>query len=244
MGLFSKKVSCSLCKEIKKCKNLSDGYICNECISKCGTYISFNWKTVSAQQVEDRINKNIENEHLKSFFSPTQNVDKYLEIDENNKLLRIPCNIFSPILKFSDIIDFELLENGNTISKGGLGNAVIGGVLFGGVGAIVGGTIGKKKTTQEITQLSIKIITKNIYFPDVYINFLTTGKIKSNSILFKGYSASAQKVLSLLTLISSNDNNTISSYSAADEILKFKKLLDDGIITQDEFNKKKSQLLE
>ena len=31
--------------------------------------------------------------------------------------------------------------------------------------------------------------------------------------------------------------------SAADEILKFKNLLDAGIITQDEFEKKKQQLL-
>lgn len=37
-----------------------------------------------------------------------------------------------------------------------------------------------------------------------------------------------------------NDNNVISS---ADEILKFKKLLDDGIITQEEFEAKKKQLL-
>ena len=32
--------------------------------------------------------------------------------------------------------------------------------------------------------------------------------------------------------------------SDADEILKFKKLLDEGIITQEEFEKKKKQLLE
>lgn len=37
-----------------------------------------------------------------------------------------------------------------------------------------------------------------------------------------------------------NDNNTISS---ADEILKYKKLLDEGIITQEEFDAKKKQLL-
>ena len=31
--------------------------------------------------------------------------------------------------------------------------------------------------------------------------------------------------------------------SAADEIVKYKKLFDDGIITEDEFNAKKKQLL-
>ena len=32
-------------------------------------------------------------------------------------------------------------------------------------------------------------------------------------------------------------------YSAADEILKYKKLLDQGILTEEEFNQKKKQLL-
>jgi predicted Zn-dependent peptidase len=34
-----------------------------------------------------------------------------------------------------------------------------------------------------------------------------------------------------------------SSASAADEIIKFKQLLDAGVITQDEFDAKKQQLL-
>lgn len=35
----------------------------------------------------------------------------------------------------------------------------------------------------------------------------------------------------------------MQSLSGADEILKYKKLLDDGILTQDEFDAKKKQLL-
>lgn len=40
------------------------------------------------------------------------------------------------------------------------------------------------------------------------------------------------------TIVINNENNSI-----ADEIIKFKKLLDDGIITQEEFEEKKKQLL-
>lgn len=39
------------------------------------------------------------------------------------------------------------------------------------------------------------------------------------------------------------NNNQGSSMSVADEIKKFKELLDSGIITEDEFNQKKKQLL-
>ena len=40
-----------------------------------------------------------------------------------------------------------------------------------------------------------------------------------------------------------NTSTNISSVSNADEILKFKQLLDEGIITQDEFERKKQELL-
>ncbi|WP_191435541.1 PH domain-containing protein [Flavonifractor sp. An112] len=43
--------------------------------------------------------------------------------------------------------------------------------------------------------------------------------------------------------LSSTKNQTIAAPSAADEIAKFKQLLDNGAITQDEFDAKKRQLL-
>lgn len=38
-------------------------------------------------------------------------------------------------------------------------------------------------------------------------------------------------------------NNPVSEFSAADELLKFKTLLDSGVISTEEFEKKKSELL-
>lgn len=43
------------------------------------------------------------------------------------------------IYSHSDVIEYELLENGETVTKGGIGRALAEGVLFGGVGAVVGG---------------------------------------------------------------------------------------------------------
>jgi hypothetical protein len=34
------------------------------------------------------------------------------------------------IYNYSDIVDFELLEDGESITKGGLGRAITGGLLF------------------------------------------------------------------------------------------------------------------
>lgn len=43
--------------------------------------------------------------------------------------------------------------------------------------------------------------------------------------------------------VDSPKTTTVNQVSAADEILKFKNLLDQGIITQEEFDKKKKELL-
>ena len=53
----------------------------------------------------------------------------------------------------------------------------------------------------------------------------------------------ANKILALLDSITAESSAPASSGSAADEILKYKHLLDCGAITEEEFNKKKSELL-
>ncbi len=40
-----------------------------------------------------------------------------------------------------------------------------------------------------------------------------------------------------------SSTNSINQFSSADELIKYKQLLDDGVITQEEFNSKKKQLL-
>jgi len=50
-------------------------------------------------------------------------------------------------------------------------------------------------------------------------------------------------IMSNLNKYKENSLSSTSSLSNADEITKYKKLLDDNVITQDEFNKKKQELL-
>lgn len=247
MGLFRKAKSelCSVCGNNAGDKKLSDGLVCNDCLKKCGNFLSSHGlKKRSVENINKTITANENNNNLLNLFKATKKFQKYLEVDENNKLWKLPY-YRNVIFRYDDIISFHLLENGQTITKGGLGRAIVGGALFGGVGAIVGGVTGKK-TKQEINEYCIKIITKHFFYPQVFINFLTTGKVKSNSILYKSYAQNAQSVLSMLSIIQnsvSEKNSSTTPSSTADEITKFKKLLDDGIITKDEFDKKKTQLL-
>ena len=51
-------------------------------------------------------------------------------------------------------------------------------------------------------------------------------------------------ILRLLTGTAPKEEKQNNAISTADELLKFKKLLDEGVITQEEFYQKKEQLLD
>ena len=74
-----------------------------------------------------------------------------------------------------------------------------------------------------------------------------SGETKRGGIIYRSSKEVALKILSLLDQITSSHapvSNGEPTLSEADEILKFKQLLDSGIITQEEFDAKKRQLLD
>lgn len=88
----------------------------------------------------------------------------------------------SNIYNAKDIIEIELIEDGNSIIKTSRGNqvggALVGAAVAGGVGAIIGGLSAKGVQQGTVTQLSLKIIVNNIKNPVVFINYLSVGKNK------------------------------------------------------------------
>lgn len=183
-------------------------------------------------------------------FVPTKQVGNFMAFDDSQKKWAILSPLIGNIERiysYSDIAGFELVEDGESVAKGGLGRALVGGALFGGVGAIVGGVTGKRKTTDVCNSLRLKITIDSINNPVAYINFIES-KTKKDSSGYRVISGAAQECLSILQLICDKQKGkeketTDSSPSPADEIRRFKQLLDEGIITQEEFDKKKKQLL-
>ncbi|MEG0829475.1 MAG: SHOCT domain-containing protein [Anaerovoracaceae bacterium] len=185
-------------------------------------------------------------------WQPTKTIGTVFQIDDNNKKWAPTAGIFKPrvlgIYSYSDILEYEMIEDGDSITKGGLGSALVGGVLLGGVGAVVGGVTGGKKTKKIVNSLSIKVTTKDIDNPTVYINFIAA-KTKTSSITYKTAFDCAQETLSILAQIVSQNESTqeetsaVSNASAADEIRKYKELMDEDIISKEEFEAKKKELL-
>jgi hypothetical protein len=223
---------------------LKDGYICSKCYRKSN--LPLNCSCFSSEDIQERYQYLEKNKEITKCFSPTTKIGKYLFVDDRNQLFRVGKT--GECLPFSDLANFELNEDGETISKGGLGKAVAGGLLLGGVGAVVGGVTGKKKHKSLVNSMYIRISLKNRWIKTLKIDLIKASTKKSSGI-YKIAKQSADEIISTLEMISCNNESkteiavTTTTSSPADEILKYKELLDMGAITQKEFNKKKKDLL-
>jgi hypothetical protein len=252
MGFF-KKEECAIChKEVGPLDRVhiaNKECICSHCFEKTIFDVETPTKDMTIEDIRNAMATYEANAKEFNAFNATKKVGGYLEIDGNKKqwLMPVGKNKIPKVYNYNDIVDFELLEDGATITKGGgLGKAIAGGILFGGVGAIVGGVTAKRKNKAVCNSLKIKITIRNTKNPVVYMNFIDS-ETKKNGFIYKMVNESAQECLSVLQLIcdsqKSEQNNGATTTSNADEIMKYKNLLDAGAITQEEFEAKKRQLL-
>lgn len=122
----------------------------------------------------------------------------------------------------------------NTVTQGRTGSAIAGGLLAGPAGAVIGSARKRKSTTTTSTKEK----------PSYAMMTLIDSDGNSEDVAILAYQSSVDFIrvefLSRDTQLNSKNNMLIDS---ADEIAKFKKLLDTNAITQEEFEAKKKQLL-
>jgi hypothetical protein len=155
------------------------------------------------------------------------------------------------LYRYDEIADFKIQEDGDTITSGGLGRALVGGALFGGVGAVVGAVTGRKKTKKIVSSLNVIISLNNAFRNNITICCLSTGPCKVGSLTYNAHMQNIQKLTSFLDSICSQATQCthiesvppLPTISLADEILKYKELMDKKIITEEEFELKKKSLL-
>lgn len=167
-----------------------------------------------------------------------------ITIDRNNNLISRKKSVFSSEIetqKLTDIKDYKVDQQDDSKEKHHrITRAVTGSFLLGPAGAIVGGLTGGK-TVKYINNLSVDIIFND---NTVWTVKFITYKTKTDSMVCKGILEKFKKLCNTLEqFIDDNNQSTPTTTSAADEIRKYKSLLDDGIITQDEFDTKKKELL-
>ncbi len=162
----------------------------------------------------------------------------FISVDRANRLFYIGYrgkdNSHRMIYSFDEVASYESDAPDDDVlvteTKGGIGRAVIGAAVAGPVGAIVGAATAKTETRKGRSKENVSIrfvlpLGESSLPTTVYPGGMTTF-LKS----CKGGQEKPQVAASVAP-------------SAADELLKFKQLLDMGAITEAEYNAKKAQLL-
>ncbi|MDO4623388.1 MAG: SHOCT domain-containing protein [Eubacteriales bacterium] len=185
----------------------------------------------------------------------TINYEDLFKVNSANRTFAVLCaGKYITYHSFDELLDYKIVEEGNTLTTGRSGSAAIGMLLAGTSGAIIG-SAGSKKTQNLISQLDIVLMFKGLDAKIEEIHLVNT-TIDKGSDLYKEKVSLCNKIAVVLKQIVEEkaDNSTedakhergaraIYAFSVADEILKFKKLRDDGIITEAEFQTQKQKLL-
>ena len=161
----------------------------------------------------------------------------FVSIDKTNRLFcfghrggdKGPRMIYS----FDEVVGYESDAPDDltvTETKGGIGRAVIGAAVAGPVGAIVGAATAKTETHKAYSKENISI---RFVLPLGESNLPTTVYPGGTTDFLRSCKAGAERP----------QVATSTASSAADELLKFKQLLNMGAITEEEYNAKKAQLL-
>ncbi len=251
---------CAICgKELGITKRLKikDGYICHSCWNSAGfnpILDAGNSKLYSSSQIKELIENQSGKNVIQKILTKDVKMVNNTIFDNDKRLIKLPTTLaeFGSTIAYENIVKAEIIENGNVVSKSGAMQAIGGTILAGGAGAVIGGLLGRK-TTDYCNSLKIKITVKNQKKCDYYITFLNK-KVKKNS---KEYSKAYEKceetisyidsAISMVNAQTNNSNvqiiNTGSNESSADELIKFKKLLDDGAITKEEYELAKKKIL-
>lgn len=157
------------------------------------------------------------------------------------------------IIKFEDIVECKIIENSNVVESGGVGRAIVGGALAGGVGAIVGSNTRKSKNI--VSNLSVRIVTNEIDNP-LYNVALITYNIDINKTLYANfYKIAMQFANNVYATIQAiiNENNKSKTQkediqeqnntTGLEQLEKLAQLKEKGIITQEEFEESKRKIL-
>lgn len=260
MGFFTNE-KCAVCGE--RCGTFNSLYldegvfICANCKDKVevsGSYFDEDLKHMNIKEIkekikdfEENIKENLEeNKTRKRKFKITSQVGEYIFFDDENKMFMVPNitgyddNIY---FAYDEIINYEVIENGETRYKGGIGDTIITGALFGMVGIAANEL--NKDPEKLCNKYQIKITLKNGYMETLYIDLIDSS-VSYDSYRYKRACNAAERIINKIGEITGVKEEKLENevnYSVADEIKKFKELLDMGAITQEEYDKKKKELL-
>lgn len=179
---------------------------------------------------------------------------KKLLIDsKNKKFIYQEKATFSKTYSFSDIINYEVYENGRREVEGTAGSALIGGAFFGFGGMIVGSNV-SRSINELCSQLELIIRINDSANTQFNITFINGGNINKSTNIYKDARKSLHAVCSELEFLlnarrledaamSLAGGSSKAPASSKEKLKELKEMLDDGLITQEDYEQKKKQIL-
>ncbi len=188
-------------------------------------------------------------------------------IDKQNELVTIIDRATTYTYPFEDILGVEMLQNDILITSKStsrtIGGALLGGMLAGGAGMVVGGLSGVEETHKQGSDISLILTVKD--FENSTLVLINKKAVEMHGTKRKwhrvnaadtGYSDEVlnlfdfvKEIQSIISIIIDRvDRQSMDFYSpkkesSADEIVKYHKLFQEGIITEEEFELQKYKIL-
>lgn|GEM_PF-2332711 len=185
-----------------------------------------------------------------------------IALDEGNERLCLllvsgtPAKIALRILRYDEVVSVELFEDGTSVSRteraAQAGGLLVGGLLLGGVGALVGGLSAPTATTRKVRLIELRMVLDDTAAPLHDVRFLrgetARGSAEHNAAMTEG-----RKWLAILDVairrVEAHSHSTLagetaeSASSAVNELQKLADLYSARMITTEEFEHLKHRLL-
>jgi hypothetical protein len=212
----------------------------------------------SAEMKEAKRQYKEEMKQLAEAMRPTGKIFMCAKWDDNLRVISLGSMGLGTIVKYDTIKDIQVFESvkevtstkskGEEKRKGVMTRAAVGTILMPGVGTLAGALTAKKQSTGENETVTSQQVTRTIVLTrdDPFKTVLNVPynaelEVKLRSILAENLSQTApvEQIAEVPKV-----EETISSISVADELMKLKELLDAGVLTQEEFTAQKQRLLQ
>lgn len=190
-----------------------------------------------------------EMKNLLESMEPTGKIALTAKWDDNLGVIFIGAMKLGTLIRYETIQSVEVEQEvkliteskGETKKKGVVKRSIVGGLLFGPAGAIIGGATAKEKTNvqaqtrQEIIR-TLVVTREDPYKPVLRFSYDANLEKKLRDILAQNQ---AKQIENTVTYIEQTETPNL----IADELIKLKGLVDQGILSQEEFEKQKEKLL-
>ncbi len=123
----------------------------------------------------------------------------HFAVDTDNKLINFTSQNENRTFGFSDLVSYELIEDGQTVTSSSTANAVAGGLLFGATGAIVGSTM--KKNMNLCAKMQLRISINDIANPSIVQDLIVPPGVDKNRAYYTEAFNYAKEVCATLAVI-------------------------------------------